>query len=268
MSPSEALITAARRYCQENISYWSNRYSNERTGSDFPVYSYSDRDYDLFPRYNALAAMLSQVETLVGKTYEELIDCRMELAEIGYTAQSVFTDGAQNAIAKTAMENERNKFAQFVQTVTLGELGLIEPLPYRRRLSLQEKRDVRKKLLDHWNFDGDFWDPLTDKCPSPFLFLATDHIMRTDYDAIIQFIMEHAQSPLLEITEQGEDAEIEFSEFHPECYETIYCDHTYSWVIYGSHESTITFAGDQLLYFINNLFSGRESILNQWPKIS
>lgn len=268
MSPSEALITAARRYFQENFSYWANRYSNECSGSDFPTYSYSERDYDLFPRYNALAAMLSQVETLVGKTYAELTTCREELVQIGYSAHSMFTGGEQNVVEKTAIESERHKFAHFIRTITLGELGLVEPLPYRRRLSTQEKQDVRKNLLERWNFDGDYWDPLAHKCPSTSLFLATDCITKTEYDAMIHFISEHAQYPLLELTEQGEDTEIDFCEFHPKCYETLYCDHTYSWVIYGSHESTITFAGAELLHFIYKLFSERESILNQWPKIS
>src|SRR5437762_1138971 len=111
MSPVDALITAARRYCQENFSYWANRYSNERSGSDFPTYSYSDRDYDLFPRYNVLAAILAQVEMQVGKTYQEPMSCREALAQIGFTAQSPLTKGEQNVIAKTAIGNERDKFA-------------------------------------------------------------------------------------------------------------------------------------------------------------
>jgi hypothetical protein len=65
MSPADALITAARRYCEDNHSYWANRYANERSGADFPAYSYSEGDYDLFPRYNVLAAILAQVEVLV-----------------------------------------------------------------------------------------------------------------------------------------------------------------------------------------------------------
>jgi len=268
MTPIDALITAARRYCMENFSYWADRYSNDRSGSEFPKYSYSDRDYDLFPRYNVLSAILAQVEILVGKTYPELQTCREELAQIGLTAQSLFTKGEKNAIANTAIKNERNKFVHFVRTITLGELGLEEPLPHRRRLSPEEKNVVRQQLLERWNYDGSYWDPLVDKCPTTSLFLAKEHITNADYDAIIHFIAGYAAFPLLEITEDGADAEIDHTEFHPDCYETIYCDHTYNWVIYGSHESTITFAGEQLLPFINKLFVARESDLNKWPKIT
>ena len=266
MTPIDALITAARRYCRDNHSYWATRYSNERSGSDFPSYSYSDQDYDLFPRYNALTAILGEVEMLVGKKYPDITSCRNELAEAGLTAQSLFTKGNKNSIEIAAIQDERDKFADFVLTITLGELSLVEPLPYRRRLTADEKKTVRLQLLERWKYDGDYWDPPESKCPTEFLFLATDHLTKADYEATIHFIGEHATFPLLETTEDGTDSEIDQSEFHPNCYETICCDHTYQWVVYGSHESTITFAGYQLLTFIRKLFTGREHLFNQWPK--
>jgi len=46
MTEIESVITLARHY-------WFNKYSREKSGT-----SYSNNDYDLFPRYKALKAIL------------------------------------------------------------------------------------------------------------------------------------------------------------------------------------------------------------------
>ena len=188
MTPVESLITAARRYCQDNFSYWSTRYGNERSGQDIPVYSYSDQDYNLFPRYNALSAILDIVEMLVGEPYTDIADCRLALIEVGRSAESIFTNDENNTIAKAAIQDEQDKFVHYVQTVTLGELGLVDPLPHRRRLNSEEQKAIREELFEKWNFDGDYWDPLEKKCPVESLFLSKDSITKQDYQSIIESI--------------------------------------------------------------------------------
>lgn len=265
MTLDEALITAARRYCKDNYTYWANRYAKERSGSDFPEYAYSDKDYDLFPRYNVLAAILGEVEMLVGKSFPALLSCRETLAHIGHAAQSLFTL-SDNPIEAAAIQDEREKFIHYVETITPEELTKITPLPYRRRLNENERENVRQHLLDRWNYDGDYWDPLVEKSPGNILFLAKMHLSDADYQAIKDYICSHSTPYLLEITEEATDTEITCSEFHPDCYETAYCDYSYDWLLYGSYESTITFAGEQLLSFIRQLFAGREQLFNQWPE--
>src|SRR3954471_20506698 len=109
MTPTEAIITAARRYCKENYSYWSNRYANERSGEDFPVYTYSEQDYNLFPRYNVLAAILGDIEMLTGKTWPDLAVCRQVLLQIGHSSPVV----SDNSIEAAAIQDERNKYIDF-----------------------------------------------------------------------------------------------------------------------------------------------------------
>jgi hypothetical protein len=262
MTSNEALITAARRYCQDNHSYWTDRYSKERTGQDFPEYTYSDQDYNLFPRYNVLSAIVGQIEMLVGKTFPDLASCREVLVQIGTSAQSPLT-GSDNAIDQAAMEEERNKYRLFIQNISEEELTLVASLPYRRRLNEDERAAVRQQLLERWNYDGEYWDPLVENSPAETLYLSKEQISTADHQSIIDFISTHAQPHLLEVTEDLTDTEIASSEFHPDCYETVYCDYTYSWLIYGSHESTISFAGEELLKFIRQLFSGREHLFNK-----
>ncbi|SEW35150.1 hypothetical protein [Chitinophaga arvensicola] len=264
MSPAEALTTAARTYCKEHFDYWSARYVKERTGKSFPEYSYTDNDYNLFPRYNVLSAILGEVEMLTGKTWPDLEQCRETLIHIGDTASSPFTVN-ENNIEQNAIREERDKFIHFISTITPSELALVAPLPWRRRLPSAEQAAVRQVLLERWNYDGDYWDPLDYRCPTETIYLAKKNITANDYQAIISFISSYAAPLLLELTEDGTDAEIDINLFHPDCYETVYCDRNYEWIIYGSYESTVTFAGEALLTFIKQQFNGREELFDQWP---
>ncbi|MEG5146995.1 hypothetical protein QUB27_30120 [Microcoleus sp. AT8-B6] len=265
MTDTEALITAARRYLKDNFDYWADRYSKERTGNDFP-YTYTDNDYNLFPRYNVLSAILDNVETLVGQNRLGFEACKQKLKDVGLTANSPFTTGEQNDTAKTAMQDERKKFNHFMESVTVNDLQEIEPLPYRRILTKVESEQVRQALLEHWNFQGNYWEPLEELSPKPNIFLMKDNITDSDYEQIIEGIQKRADNKVFEITEDGSDAEIEISLFHPDCYETIYCDKSYEWIVYGSHESTVAFGGTWLLDFIRQLYIDRQDKLNKWEQ--
>lgn len=263
MTPAEALITAARRYLKEHHQYWTNRYGKERTGEDFPEYTYTDNDYNLFPRYNMLFAILDQVETLVGQNHLDVETGKQELTKMGAKASSSLMEGEENKIALAAMQDEREKFIDFIHHITAEQLRSVAPLPYRRRLSNEESRQVRQALLEHWNFQGNYWEPVETLSPKPTIFLMSDNISESDHEQIIAAIQKHADSRLFEITEDGSDAEIEFNLFHFD-YETIYCDKNYDWIVYSSHEDTVAFGGTWLLDFITELFSARTELLNKW----
>ena len=259
MTATEALITAARRYCKDHHTYWANRYRNERSGQDFPVYTYSDKDYDLFPRYNILAAILGEVEMLVGKASVS----RETLVQIGLSAELPFTEGEDHPIETAAIQQEREKFIRFIQTITPEALEQTAPLPHRRRLDAAAKEEVDQQLLERWNYDGNYWDPIDPKSPTEVLYLPKAAITKKDYQAMIRFIDGYAGGYLLEVTEEGVVTEITTESFDPDAYETAYCDKHEEWIIYGSHEGTITFAGEPLLTFIRQLFAGQENLFNK-----
>lgn len=265
MTNTEALITAARRYCKDNHSYWADKYSKERTGDDVP-YTYTDNDYNMFPRYNVLSAILDSVETLVEHNYHNIKTCKNDLNDLALNANNIFTTGEYNNIALNAMQEERNKFIAFIEKIANEDLTLIEQLPYRRRLNKEGSDEVRQALLEKWNFEGNHWEPLEELSPKPTIFLMKDNITDSDYEQIIHKIKEHSDTKLFEITEDGSDAEIEFSLFHPDCYETIYSDKSFDWIVYGSHESTVAFGGVWLLDFIQNLYADRQDKLNKWQQ--
>lgn len=267
MTDTETLITAAIRYLQDNHGYWFDRYSKERTGNDFP-YTYTDNDYNLFPRYNVLSAILDKVETLVGQSHMNFEGCKQELKNIGLTANNPFTTGEQNEIERNAIKAERLKFASFIDKINRNDLKLIKPLPFRRRLKEDESDQVRLSLLEKWNFQGNYWEPLEELSPKPTIFLMKHNITDNDYEQITEAIRKHTDKRLYEIAEGKIDAEIEFSLFELDCYETIYCDKTFNWILYGSHESTLAFGGEWLLSFIRQLYVHRRDKLNKWEQNS
>lgn len=280
MTDIEKLITSARHYCKDNFVFWVSKYQKESSGNNNP---YSDNDYNIFPRYNVLSAIQQGVETLVGQEFHSFENCKNQLTDIGMKSHSIFTIdsnaeihllgqsgkykstiGRQNPIEKNAMEEERTKFVEFINTRTTENISKIEPLPYRHRLTDTEMVSVRKQFEDIWNYDGDYWNPLDEKSPTETVFLMKDNITIDDRKQISNFISANSDNRLFEITEDRIDYEIELDSFEIDLYETIVTDNSFSWVIYGSHEDTLTFGGTKLIEFIKSLYIDRQDKLNKW----
>lgn len=261
MTTTDKIITLARRYCSENFSFWADKYSNEKSGNNNP---YSDNDYNIFPRYNALTAILKGVETIVGRTFDSIDQCKNELKSLGQDSQTPFTKGKQNEIEKKAIQDERQKFINFIDSITDQQIETVEPLPYRRRLLENEANEIREQLLKHWNFDGGYWEPLTSCSPQPFIFFSKENLSNQDYEKIKRIIADRAENRIYEITEEQYDYQTDNSEFDPDCYETIYTDKNFDWIVYGSHEGTIAFGGSWLLTELDKQLSDKKELANQW----
>lgn len=226
MTEIESLITKAIRYCNENFSYWSKRYQEEMSGNNNP---YSDNDYDLFPRYNALSTILQGVQTIVGKNFESFEKCKDELKRIGLETHSIDTiesnkelhllgklsqyfgkSGKLNKIEKNAIQDERRKFIEFIDNQNLESVQNVEPLLFERKLREEESESIREQLLKSWNFDGDYWEPLDNKSPKPTIFLMNDNLEKFDKNEIEKSIKEHTNSDkIFVITEDRIDYEVE-----------------------------------------------------------
>jgi len=87
MTGELALHTAARRYCEERAAHWRSRYAELGSHIDHAGYTVEERD--VFPRYNALEAVLVEVE-------------RLMLSLAGQIAESMFTKPPNGPV-----ENER-----------------------------------------------------------------------------------------------------------------------------------------------------------------
>lgn len=267
--PAEALVNLARRYCSEHFNYWAKQYQAEQKKHTGPQF-YTDRDFDLFPRYNVLNAILLEILAVTGRATDEkwsLAECREFLALAGEAGETAFTKKPQNGIEARAMREERESFIAYIAQVTDDDLRRVEPLPYNRLLGKMESEKIRARLLASWNFDGGYWEPLEARCRDKVCFLATENVTAKDYERIADYVISAAGGKIYYLTEYHEDYQCDRHLFDPkDCYESVYCDESLDWIVYGSHEGTIAFGGSALIDFIKRLFFfERQNMIDRLP---
>src|SRR5688500_6530827 len=171
MTPVEALHTAARRYCIEQVWLWSGRYQELCARGEDRVTSrggggawdYSPAAYDLFPRYNVLGAIRVEIERLVPAELGLLENARVAIAMAGEMASSAVTRG-ENRIERAAMQQEREKFVAFVRGLTAAQLDRVEPLLFRRVLGMPETKRLAEQIAQRW---GTWSGGISDKLDIP-----------------------------------------------------------------------------------------------------
>lgn len=155
--------------------------------------------------------------------------------------------GELNIIQKRAIEDARQKFVNFIDKINDEQIDKVEPLPFRRRLLENEAGVVRQQLQQHWNFDGGYWEPLVACSPKPFVFFDKENLNENEFKKIKDIILKLPYVTIYEVSEDLYDYEIDKSEMETDCYEVIYTDKNFEWIIYGSHEGTLAFGGEWLL---------------------
>jgi hypothetical protein len=266
MTKLEGLHTLVRTYCINAIAFWKKEYAEKRTGSDFPEYTYSDSDYNLFPRYNAIDAILKGIELIVPNDYSDFKALKKDIIVAGLENETPFTNNPDNEIEEKAIKDEKAKFKTYVEGLKEADVKKIEPLPLRRRLKTDEKLSVRQMLHEVWGYDGDYWEPLGKKSPKETVFLLSKYITDGDRLFIKELLAKNGGKHLYEVNETGDDYETDLqsiSSFY-EDHEVMYFDETYKWTIYGSHEETITFGGEWLINSIKERFKDRPELINSW----
>lgn len=122
----------------------------------------------------------------------------------------------------------------------------------RRKLSDLESRKIKKKLLEKWNFRFEHTHTFSETRQ----VLAVSKADATDlhYQQIIQIISLYTDD-VIELSEDGKGMETPVMLFHPDGFETVYCDNTFSWMIYASSNGKLTFAGEWLTKFVESIFT-------------
>jgi hypothetical protein len=261
----EKIITLAQNYCRENYAFWIDKYQRKRTGNDFP-YTYTEEDYNLFPRYIKLSAISRGVDLLVGKKYRTFNLCQQSLLCAADFRDS-FTDNLTNDIQKMAMEEEKQKYRDFILRHNENDLLDMEVkrIKYKRLLTEYESKKVRKILSEKWGYDG-YWYPIREgDTPANVLFLMTEYVLPFEQKIIDAIKGISLISKYYAIDECRDDYKHSIENFSLALYqgsETFCCDDTFEWVVYGSHEGTVSFGGDKLLPQIRELLKNYKNKFN------
>jgi hypothetical protein len=249
------LHTAARRYCMERHAHWTARYAELTRGRENRVpYTYSDRDLATFPRYNVLAAILLEVERIVPHGLS-LANLRDLLLLAGRIAETAFTKPPNAEISASAMEAEREAFCAFVEAQDDDVLWHVAPLPHRHVLSESAARVARAELARVWGAEG-YWYPLEPTRCTDVRAFRRDAFERDKADATLYALIAALPTRRLwEIEETGVIFEIEPASLDLRGgSETFWVPLDLAWIVYVSHESSVTVGGVVL-----------DPLLSAWP---
>jgi hypothetical protein len=264
MDNKTALHTAARRFCEDRFDEWAESYSQlgarERVSTEdkFEIsWDYSEEAYGIFPRYRLDKATRVEVERLMPESCKSLQHVRQQLIAAGNIAETRLLAEFKNKTALKAIRAEAYDYKAYVMALHEEDLSSIEPLPFRRALSFAESENLRSRLKKVWNIGDGYWFPLREgPIPPNVIAFHTEYFKKMDGAKLLrERLAERGVVRAFEVQEFGPDEpdnEIEISILNPSYFwggEQYCTDERLDWVVYASHESSITVAGDWLSDF-------------------
>jgi hypothetical protein len=219
------------------------------------TYSYSTQALDIFPRYDVLHALQEAVEVFTPVDFGSLDKARELLAAAATSVEKARSPVLTGPLEQRAMNEERELFADYVRQVSDGQLASVEPLPFRRTLRSEESARLKAVLHQRWGIQG-YWYPVDrplDGEPPPPHALAfdaqpffADDLQRRLRSALAGLSV----SRLWELREpEASDHELDLELLEPVYTgaEGFWTDDSFDWLIYASHEQSVTIVGERLL---------------------
>jgi hypothetical protein len=249
MRSALALHTAARRYCLERHAHWSAEYSklvSEGGDREPDGYHYTPAALATFPRYNVLKAILVEVERIDPSRLGDLEDTRDLLALAGQVAEDAFTRGPAAEISVRSMLEEREAFRLYVAGIEPSDLQSIDALPFRRVLTAHEAGSIRSGLSARWQVSEGYWFPLAACSLHDVVAFNTEGFEAAIDNRDLQGILRrHGVERVWELREYGPEYEQDITLLAPQYNgaEGYWCSAGLDWIVYASHESSVTIGG-------------------------
>ncbi|HRO75894.1 MAG TPA: hypothetical protein PLP27_07090 [Crocinitomicaceae bacterium] len=161
-------------------------------------------------------------------------------------------------------------FIQFVNNLNVNELLEISPISFERRLNEEESKRLEKSLKDtfdfgSWKDENYYWEPLSKTQNRISLVYFEDDLFKSEeIQKIVDIIKSISGDRILLLTDENLNYEVETSSFDIDWIESAYCNFETDWLIYISHEGTITFAGETLITKIENELTEIIKHKNPW----
>lgn len=136
MNDADALHTAARAYVIDRSQGLTDAFDRTRRA--------------------VLGAILTKIERSVPGQLGSLEEAREQLIAAAWAGWSDTTTGidlARNPMRAQEWAEERDSVIAYVRGLSPVDLALAEALPYRRTLSDDEARDLRRRFVHAWAFD-------------------------------------------------------------------------------------------------------------------
>ncbi len=242
-----ALHQAARRYCTEQYARWSKAYMAQRKRGPAP---YSDEDYDLFPRYLVLGGILAEIERWVPEDFATLEEAKELLIEMARTGSSELSRHVKHPIGLAAQAQVRVAAERFLRDSTLADWLSVAPLPFRRTLGKAEVAELQATFQRRWGrwYAGGRLSPEPATLP-PHVTLHTEALNKLPLAReLAAFLTRRGITRIFFVPEDGGGYEYDLGDEDFETgSETVWMLCDADWMIYASHESSITLGGAELL---------------------
>jgi hypothetical protein len=243
MDEATAFHTAARRYCENEFARSSEGAVTVRGTGKFGGTSY-------LSSMQFFEAALVEVEKLIPAQFQSMEDLRPLLLRAGESTQEKIAELA-DAQTQKIVADQAGHYRAYIIGLTGSSLAAMQPLPHRRTLDEDERRELWAGLRRRWNLDQvancinmlDFHEDL----------LKARHGVQILRDALVG----RGISNVLQFHDIYPDLEIDVSIFDPyygfgEVYST---SHSFDWLVYAHHERFIAIGVDWLM----------EIFEQQWP---
>lgn len=249
METGVAIHTAARRYCLERYALWAERYAEiVRRGGDRERggYHYTSEALSTFPRYNILNAIRVELERIDPGELRDVEAAKARMIRAGETANDEFTRKAIGGIDQRAIAEERAAFCGYIGGLSRADLSAVEPLLFRRVLTTDESEAVWLRLRERWQIPADSWYPLADGTP-PGVVAFDAHAFgeAAPPDRLRGILGRRGVERVWELREGGPEYEQDVSLFEPHYNgaEGYWSSEGLDWIVYASHESSVTVGG-------------------------
>lgn len=274
MARALGLHTALRRFCMDQFSFYVREYEKCQSKEHFRIENYFDPDWTysaeacrLFPRYRMADATLLNLEARYpdAETTEEEVCSRAKNA--CRSAFDILSDELRlrkhSDIALEALIMQSAAFETYLSEVRGIELENVPPLPFRRILGELEGEAMWDLLLSKWKVQdrGCGWWPLTaDDLPDGAFAVHADlWEARKGDELLLRFLSEQKLERcflLREIDPLGFEMEASLAKAAYDGSECFLVDRNEDWVVYVSHQSSLTMAGSIADFF-----------RDQWPDV-
>ena len=260
LSEVEAVHTAARRYCIAQADLGN-------------------------PTVGVFHQLGFAVETFTPADFASLDEARERLVSAAAGCfENDRTGRPRDPTARRALED----FGEYVGGLSATELARIEPLPYRRTLSEDEGTILREELQGRWGVSskGMFYpfDRHTNEQPpsdtqvfegDAFLDADVQDRLRTALTVLgVSRLWElqprigirggrrsHSLAPFVRTTR---DCEIELALLEPVHDECFWTGAAFEWLVYRSHEDTVTVCGARLLRALREAWPELHAFTPRW----
>ena len=168
------------------------------------------------------------------------------------------------------VDSIRTGFIKFVNELNVNELSEISPIPFERRLTEEESQKLEISLKDKFDFgswkdENYYWEPISKtQNKIPLVYFEDNLFKSEEVQKVVEIIKSISRDRIFLLTDENINYEVETSLLTVDWIESAYCNFETDWLIYISHEGTITFSGEKLITEIENNLAEIITHKNPW----